>query len=379
MRITNVALAHHAALGGLHRAVEDFSRALDAGIVSFEPGPVAAQAASPAGAAVARIPCGKGFPAGGCHVVSAAAGRQAALALADTDLFVVHSLYRGHAPWAAACAARQGRRYWAVPHGCLDPRTLARGWPAKQLWLGTLGRGYLDRAERVVFSARRSLEKAGRHAPAARSVVVPWPVAIPELQGRAVQRARFRAAHGIPDAARVLLALGRLHRIKRTVETIQAFVAAAGDHVHLVVAGMDGDRARSQLARLVPPAARDRVHLIGGLAGAGVGEAYLASDGFIALSWQENFGYAAADALSHGLPVILSPGHDLAHEMPARDGRFACGWLLPDDSARAAQAAIAGFAAAPESVLTAMGEAGRGWAAEELSFERFRDRLWALV
>lgn len=378
MRITNVALAHDAALGGLHRAVEDFSRALRAGIVSFEPGPVAAQAAPPAGAAVARIPCGKWFPAGGCHVVSAAAGRQAALALADTDLFVVHSLYRGHAPWAAACAARQGRRYWAVPHACLDPRTLARGWPAKQLWLGTLGRGYLDGAERVVFSSRRSLEKAGRRA-TERSVVVHWPVALPELQGRAWQRGRFRAAHDIPDAARLLLALGRLHGVKRPVETIQSFAAAAGDHVHLVVAGMDGDLTRSQLARLVPPSARDRVHLIGGLAGAEVGEAYLASDGFIALSWQENFGYAAADALAHGLPVILSPGHDLAHEMPARDGRFACGWLLPDDSARAAQAAIAGFAAAPESVLTAMGETGRAWAAEELSFELFRDRLWALV
>jgi glycosyltransferase involved in cell wall biosynthesis len=209
--------------------------------------------------------------------------------------------------------------------------------------------------------------------------VVHWPVALPDARDRAVRRARFRAAHGIPDAARVLLSLGRLHRIKRPIETILRFAAAAGDHTHLVVAGMDGDLARSRLAGLVPPAARNRVHLIGGLAGAEVSAAYVASDGFISLSWQENFGYAAADALAHGLPVILSPGHDLAHEMPASGGRFACGWLLGDDSAPVAEAAIAEFAAASASAITTLGETGRAWAAEELSFERFRDRLCALL
>jgi glycosyltransferase involved in cell wall biosynthesis len=379
MRITNVALAHDAALGGLHRAVEDFSRALAAGIVSFEPGAVAAPARAPEGTVVARIPCGAWLPARGCHLVSAAAGRQAARALADADLLVVHSLFRGHAPWAAGFAARQGRRYWAVPHACLDPRTLARGWPAKQLWLGTLGRGFLDRAERIVFSSRRSQEKAGHRAAAGRSVVIHWPVAAAHAQDRGRERSRFRAAHGIPDAARLLLALGRLHGIKRPVETIRSFAAAAPGHCHLVVAGMDGDLTRSQLARLVPATARDRVHLIGGLVGAEVAAAYLASDGFISLSWQENFGYAAADALAHGLPVILSPGHDLAAEMPALDGRFACGWLLPDDSSAAAEAAIAEFGMAPDAVLAAAGAAGRAWAAEELSFAQFRDRLRAML
>lgn len=380
MRITNVALAHDAALGGLYRAVDDFSRALPAGIVSFDPGPVAAAGYPAAGhPAVFRVACGGWPPARGCHVVSAAAARQAARALADADLLVVHSLFRGHAAWAAGFAAQRGRRYWAVPHACLDPRTLARGWPAKQLWLGTVGRRFLAGAERIVFSSRRSLEKAGRHAAAGRSEVVHWPVDVPDLRDRGPRRGRFRAAHGIPDSARVLLALGRLHSVKRPVETVESFAATAADHCHLVVAGMDGDLTRSQLAKLVPPSARDRVHLIGGLAGAEVSDAYLASDGFISLSWQENFGYAAADALAHGLPVILSRGHDLAHEMPARDGRFACGWLLPDDSRQAAEAAIAAFAAAPARELEAAGAVGRHWAAETLSFERFRDRLRALA
>jgi glycosyltransferase involved in cell wall biosynthesis len=379
MRITNVALAHDAALGGLHRSVGDFARALDAGIVSFEPGPVAAQETSGQGVAVTRIPCGAWFPARGCHVVAAAAARRAEQAVADAELLVVHSLFRGHAPWAADFAARQGRRYWAVPHACLDPRTLARGWPAKPLWLGTVGRRFLDRAERIVFSSRRSLEKAGRHAAAARSVAIHWPVAIPDAHDRGLRRAEFRAAHAIPGSARLLLALGRLHRVKRPVEMIERFAAAADGESHLVVAGMDGDLTRSQLERLVPSAVRGRVHVIGGLVGAEVTAAYQASDGFIALSWQENFGYAAADALAHGLPVILSPGHDLAHEMPARDGRFACGWLLPDDSARAAEAAIAEFAAASETQLVAAGAAGQAWAGEMLSFDRFRDRLQSML
>ena len=121
------------------------------------------------------------------------------------------------------------------------------------------------------------------------------------------------------------------------------------------------------------------MHLIGPLTGADLAAAHLAGDGFISLSFQENFGYAAAEAMAYGLPVILSPGHDLAHEMPAVDGRFVCGWLLDDDMHATALAAIREFAAASDATLAAAGGTGRTWVADTLSFERFRDTLTAMV
>jgi glycosyltransferase involved in cell wall biosynthesis len=293
MQICTVCLTHDPAFGGLHRSVQDFARALGAPILSFDGG-AGERVAVEDGVAVRRIGGGQGWLARDCHVLSAAAVRGADAAVADADLLVVHSLFRGHATWAERWARRHGRRYWAVPHGCLDPWGLAhRGLP-KRLWLEARGRSYLAHADRIVVSSQRSLEKSLPWMPAERAVVVHWPVEVPPLADAAAARARFRSRHGVPEAARQLLFLGRLHAVKRPLDTVRAFCAAAGEHCHLVMAGMDGDLTQGDVRGVIPAAWQDRVHLVGPLAGDGVAEAFAASDGFVSLSFQENFGYAAA-------------------------------------------------------------------------------------
>jgi len=386
MRVCNVCLTHDRAYGGLHRSVQDFSRALSASILSFDDGS-GERLAVEDGVPVRRLGCGTGWLARDCRVMSAATARQADAAVADADLLVVHSLFRGHATWARAWAKQDGRRYWAVPHGCLDPWGLSQRGLFKRLWLETWGRSFLADADRIIVSSQRSLEKSLAWIPdgrsADRTVVVHWPVDLPRLDGQVAARAAFRQQHGIPEAARLLLFVGRLHAVKRPVETIRAFceatAAAALEHCHLAIVGMDGDLTQADIHAAIPPACRNRVHVIGPLAGDGVAESLHASDGFISLSFQENFGYAAAEAVAYGLPVILSTGHDLAHEMPALDGRFACGWLLGDDAQATAVAAIREFATASDATLAAAGATGRAWAAETLAFERFRERLAAMV
>jgi glycosyltransferase involved in cell wall biosynthesis len=386
MRVCNVCLTHDPAYGGLHRSVQDFSRALSSPVLSFDDGR-GERVGVEEGVSVRRIGCGTGWLARDCRVMSAATARQADAAVADADLLVVHSLFRGHATWAQAWAKRHGRRYWAVPHGCLDPWGLAHRGLLKRLWLEWGGRSYLAHADRIVVSSQRSLEKSlawipdGR--PADRTVVVHWPVDLPRLDDQAAARAAFRRQHGIPEASRLLLFVGRLHAVKRPIETVEAFcqatAAASQENCHLAVIGMDGDLIQADIHAAIPSACRGRVHVVGPLAGADLAAAMLAGDGFISLSFQENFGYAAAESLAYGLPVILSPGHDLAHEMPARDGRFACGWLLGDDAQATAVAAIRDFATASDATLAAAGATGRSWVADTLSFERFRDTLAAMV
>jgi glycosyltransferase involved in cell wall biosynthesis len=246
-----------------------------------------------------------------------------------------------------------------------------------------LGRSYLAHADRIVVSSQRSLDKSRPWIPdggaSDRAVVVHWPVALPRLEQRAAARARFRLRQGIPEESRLLLFVGRLHAVKRPIETLRAFCAAAPENCHLAIVGMDGDLTQADVRAAIPAGWQDRVHLVGPLAGDDLTESLLASDGFISLSFQENFGYAAAEAIAAGLPVILSPGHDLAYEMPVREGRFGCGWLLGDNSQATAVAAIREWAAASESALAAMGGTGRAWAGDVLSFGRFRDRLTGLV
>jgi glycosyltransferase involved in cell wall biosynthesis len=180
----------------------------------------------------------------------------------------------------------------------------------------------------------------------------------------------------------VLLFVGRLHPMKRPAHLIDAFVQAAPESGHLVVVGMEEGVTRHELTARVPAALRGQVHLVGPLAGRALAEAFLASDGFISLSHRENFGYSFAEALSYGLPAIVSPGHDLAHDLAndvAASGRgFPAGWCLGTDDLAEAVAAIESFSAAPESQLDALGAEGRRWAADHLSFERFRERVRAL-
>jgi len=385
MQIYNVCLTHAPAHGGLHRSVRDFSRALAAPILSLGNGGAESVDVED-GVSVFRIGCGTSWLFRDCRVMSPAVARRADAAVADADLLIVHSLFRGHAPWAQARARQTGRRYWAVPHGCLDPWGLSHRGLLKRLWLEVYGRSYLADADRIIVSSRRSLEKSLAWIPdgrlADRTVVVHWPVDLPPLAGQAAARAGFRARHGIPDSARLLLFLGRLHSLKRPVETVRAFAAAqAGSqsNCHLVMAGMDGDLTQEDVRAAIPADCRDRVHVVGPLVGGAVADAMLASDGFISLSLQENFGYAAAEALAYCLPVILSPGHDLAHEMPARDGRFACGWLLGDNAEATAVAAIREFVAATDTTVAAAGAVGRAWVGEMLSREQFRERLAAMV
>ena len=382
MHIWNVCLTHDPAYAGLHRSVNDFAHALDSPILSFDSRQGSRMEVED-GVSVRRIGCGTGWLTRDCRVMSAAVARQADAAVADADLLVVHSLFRGHATWAQRWCRRHGRRYWAVPHGCLDPWGLSQRGVLKRLWLQARGRSYLAHAERIVVSSQRSLEKARAWIPAGlpadRAVSVHWPVELPALDAQNGGRARFRLRHGVPQAARLLLFLGRLHTVKRPLETVQAFCAAAQKNCHLVMVGMDGDVSQADIRAAIPAAYQDRVHVVGPLAGADIAEAFLASDGFISLSFQENFGYSAAEAIAFGLPVILSPGHDLAHEMPADHGRFACGWLLGDDSRSAAVAAICEFATASDAALAAAGIAGRAWAGDALSIARFRDTLAAIV
>ncbi|MFM7108191.1 MAG: glycosyltransferase [Planctomycetaceae bacterium] len=375
MNVWDVCLTHDAVYGGIHRSVCNFSKALDAGILSFDDG-AADRSGLREERPVVRVACRPRPFNAACHWVTPGMAAEAGRAVAGADLLVVHSLFRGHAPWAARWCREHRRPWLSVLEGCLDPWGLSRRALAKRLWLATRGRPFFAGAARVVTATRREASKAAAWVPEERLAVVHWPVPLPDQAGREAARAAFRAAQGIPEGDRVLLFVGRLHPMKRPAHMIEAFLRAGAAGCHLVVVGMEEGVSIASLRRLLPPGAAGRMHFVGPLAGADVSAAFHAADGFISLSHRENFGYSMAEALAHGLPVIVSPGHDLAHDIAGDElAGFPCGWLLPDDAEETAAAAIRDFAAAPASRLAALGASGRAWAADHLAFDRFRDAL----
>ena len=379
MRAWNVCTELDPALAGLYRGIVDFSRALDAPVLSFRR--ASSGAAFAADVAVSEVACGVNPPGYSGLFVGASARRMADRIVANPDLLVVHSLFRGHVVWAHGHARRRGTQLWAVPHGCLDPWGLRQRWAIKRAWLAVYGERFLEDASVTVFATQRERQKALAWTRSKRTAVIPWPVRLPNLDGRDSARHRFRTLLALPESAILLLYAGRLHSMKRPRETIAAFCEAATADIHLVMAGGEGDVTTGQLVGCVPPSLREQVHLLGSLHGADLHDAWLAADGFISLSHRENFGYSFAEALGYGLPAIVSPGHDLAWDLPFdSDGTWPHGWLLPDDSHGTAVAAILDFIrnARNSTLARRTSEAARNWVAEMLSPDLFQRRLYDL-
>ncbi|HUG13242.1 MAG TPA: glycosyltransferase [Opitutaceae bacterium] len=359
-------------MGGPFKTVRCFQRALGGRVVSFTH-PRDMHEADGAITYVRSVggPLGRLFlPAAPGQIARADA------LLPGVNLLSCHILYRHSAHWVRSRARRLGVPYWVVPHGCLDPYVFTYRAGIKRAWMQLFGRRMLRDASSVIFSTRREMEKARPWLERDNARVVRWPVELTDLTALASARALWRGRLGIPPDARVLLSLGRLHPMKRPIETVRALVAAEAPGVHLIVAGPESRLTAAGINNVAREAGvGPRVHAIGPVYGNDKSAMMLAVDGLISLSVRENFNHSAAEAMAAGIPVILSPGNDLAPDLEA----VGCGWMLHDDSSASAAGAIQEFARATPAALAEMGARGRDFVRDELSHEVFTRSLRSLA
>lgn len=280
------------------------------------------------------------------------------------DLVHVHGVF-SHACLAAAEAARCAGLPWVVrPLGALDPYAMAQKPLRKRIFWALAGRRMLGGAAAVHYSTDTERELVEGSLGLGRGVVVPLAVAPPPPRDAAAEH-RFRAAHGLDAEQPYVLVLSRLHPIKGLELLVDAFLevtaSAALRRWRLVLAGAgDADYVRALGARAAARGAAQRVLFSGWLSGAAK-HAALHGAALAALpSRHENFGLAVAEAMSHGLPVLVSDQVFLAAEVR----RHAAGWVVPREPGamgRALEAALADAAARRRR-----GAAGRGFARRAL-------------
>lgn len=178
-----------------------------------------------------------------------------------------------------------------------------------------------------------------------------------------------RASLATPERAPLLLAIGRLHRVKGFDLLLEAL--ARLPRAYLWIAGDGPERAalERQAAELGVGA---RVRLLGWRAD--VASLLLASDAFVHPSRHEPFGIVVLEAWAAGKPVVAA-----AAEGPAfliEHGRT--GLLTPVDDAKALVEAIAGLLADPARAR-ALGEAGRAAYAQGFTEKAVTARYVALL
>lgn len=371
MKVSIICPGVHRGSGGPTKTITAFKESLQANIFSFcDPKQLAADPLAIEGASAVPASILPVFCQFGCPPYKARAAVMDAVK--NDDLLSCHMFYRYHSLWVKEVSKRHGLPYWFVPHGVLDPWVLTYGTLQKKLYWKFGGNEFLKRASTVIFSTTAERDKAASQFDLPGAEVIPWPVEVVDLSSREEHRGKIREKLDIPSKAKVLIFFGRLHSMKRPLETIRAIAATGDKELHLIVIGNDQDISLQDCRRLAQEEGiSSRIHLVGPVYGEAKFYYLFAADAYVSLSWRENFNHTAAESLSAGLPVILSPGNDLQSDI--MDAR--CSWGLKDNEMSTATQVISEFCNTSEFEIQEMGRRGRAWVASNLDFERFSQRL----
>lgn len=282
-----------------------------------------------------------------------------------------HSVFTLSAVYVAVACAVRGVPVLLWPHGSIDPFDLRKHRRAKSLLGPIVTRPLLNRSAALLFTTTQEAETAVTYGSRTPREVVPLPVA--PLQSDHVDAAQWRARHGIPADAPMVLFLGRIDYKKRLPLLVEAVSLMDRRDVQLVVVGAGSDDERALVWDAAERGAMtDRLHLTGWLEGVDRVEAFFAADVFALLSDAENFGLSVVEALSVGCPVVISDQVHLAEHLE----RAGAAIRVTRDARQAADALNRLLADPAEAA--AMGERGRALVEREFAPAAVAARLAAV-
>ena len=260
------------------------------------------------------------------------------------DLAHIHAVFN-HSCIAAAQACRKaGVPYIIRPLGTLDPWSMTQKSVRKRLFWQLYGKSMLHHAAAVHYTSEVEKLSTERHLGLNHGKVIALGIDADNAN-----------SNGRTFSEPYVLVLSRLHPKKAVDVLIEAFQSLLQNgkfaNWRLVIAG-DGpaDYVSKLKARV---AASDRITFTGWLDDDGK-HAMLGGASLLALpSHQENFGLCVMEALSHSVPVLVSPNVNLAAEIVSANA----GWISA--IARDALATRMAEALSDEDELMKRGRAGR--------------------
>lgn len=228
--------------------------------------------------------------------------------LLSADIVHCHGLWDYSSIASMNWAARAGKPYIVSPRGMLDEWAL-RNSRIKKIIAGFLfEKAHLKKAtciHALCESEAKSIRAYGIKNPIC---VIPNGVNIPENIGPCDSPWQDK----IPDGAKVLLCLGRIHPKKGLSLLIKAWSdlqkEKAADDWHLAIAGWGSGDYESVLRKMVDESGvKDRVHFVGPKFGSAKDAVFRSADAFVLPSFSEGLPMAVLEAWSYGLPVLMTP------------------------------------------------------------------------
>jgi glycosyltransferase involved in cell wall biosynthesis len=211
------------------------------------------------------------------------------------DVVHVHGLLNPFSSSAASATLSARRPLVLGPFGTLSRYTFThRRRLLKRIYFAAIDAAFVRRAHAMHFTTEAERDEAAWHGidftGRAHIVPPPWRCPVPSFRSH---------------AGSTVLFLGRLHPKKGVDVLLDAWpsVSASREAARLVIAGT-GDK---RFERKLPG-----VEFVGFVSGDQKTACLANADVFVLPSHHENFGIAVLEAVAAGLPVVVSPGVQLA-------------------------------------------------------------------
>jgi glycosyltransferase involved in cell wall biosynthesis len=192
------------------------------------------------------------------------------------------------------------------------------------------------------------------------------PVLIPDPKSKL--RDRYHISTEVP----IVLFLSRLHYKKRPELLIQALggLVKQEQKFHLLIAGSGEDLYVKSLQQIVASLnLTAQTSFVGFVTGYDKDLLLQGSDLFVLPTYSENFGIALAEAMVSGLPIITTPGVQIAPEIAEAQAG-----IIVEGEIEALQGAIANLLNSPQ-LREQMGKNGRLFALERYSWQTIAKQL----
>jgi glycosyltransferase involved in cell wall biosynthesis len=228
----------------------------------------------------------------------------------EYDLAHIHALFSPLSTAAATVARNNKLPYILRPLGTLDPADLNKKKLLKKIYANLWEKQNLAGAAGVHFTTEQECQVSARFGVKTNDLIVPLgvelPAAKPEL---GVMRKELKIAPELP----LILFMSRIDRKKGLDILIPALenILKEGKQFHFVLAGGNPQEPEyvQNIQDKIQNSKLDKVTTIAGFVR---GEKKLGllqdADIFILPSYYENFGIAVAEAMTVGVPVVISNG-----------------------------------------------------------------------
>jgi len=268
------------------------------------------------------------------------------------DLFHSHSLWMMPNIYPGNIARKNNIPYIISPRGTFAEYAMASGSKIKHVFWPLIQRPAVNAANCFHATAMSEFEDIRRLRFSQPIAIIPNGIDMPQHKETTFGNTR------------TLLFLGRIHLEKGVDNLLRAWqvVSRGFPEWQLKIVGPDSGGYLSKMKALKEKLRLKRIEFVGALYGEKKIEAYRNAELFVLPSPSENFGISVAEALSVGIPVIVTKG------TPWRNlESLGAGWWI-DIGVDPLVACLEVALSKPRDILKAMGIRGREWIRIEFSW-----------